>query len=84
MTLRRITVDRIALNLEGLPVAQAELLAAQLQAALAAQAFAPAPDGDAQPGEELRTNLTGQALVTAVAARLAGLLASAAEAPPWP
>lgn len=84
MTLRRITVERIALNLEGLPVAQAELLAAQLPAALAAQAFAPTPDGEAQRGEELRTDLTSQALVTAVAARLAGLLASAAEAPPWP
>ena len=92
MTPRRIVLDRIALTLEGLPVAQAELLAANLQAALAAQSFGHLDGGDdAASGNALHTDLTGQALVTAVAARLAGLLAAAPEvlaagpeALPWP
>lgn len=87
MILRRIVVDRIELNLEGLPVGQAELVAAQLQAALAAQSFATAEAGDANsPADgELRTSLTGEALVRAVAARLAHLVAAAPqETTPWP
>ena len=85
MTLRRITVDRIALHLEGLPAGQAELLAAQLQAALAAQAFgASGAGGDAPAGGELHTDLTGEALVAAVAARLAAMVAASPETPPWP
>jgi len=84
MTLRRIVVDRIGLTLDGLPADQAELLAAQLQDALAAHPFPqPVADG-AAPDNELRTDLTGQALVSAVAARLMQLIASEPETPPWP
>lgn len=87
MTLRHIVVDRIELNLDGLPMGQAELLTAQLQAALAAQPFAPAEAraDSSPPGGELRTSLTGEALVRAVAARLAQLVAAEPQEPtPWP
>ncbi len=89
MTLQRITVDRIALTLDGLPAAQAELLAAQLQAALSAQAWpaqaeddpsaATVPEAPAAPGSgTLDTRLAGPALVHAVAARLMDLIGAAA------
>ena len=90
MTIPRITVDRIALTLDGVPAAQAELVAAQLQAALAAQpwpadpagdpAAASAPDVTATPGNDtLETRLAGPELVHAVAARLMDLIGLAAE-----
>lgn len=97
MTPQRITVERIALTLEGWPVAQAQLLAAQLQAAMAGQAPAAARDGLGGPPDdeaasgELVTRLAGPALVAAVAARLMARIGAAAaddhtpqEAPPWP
>ncbi len=94
MTMQRITVDRIALTLDGLPAAQAELVAAQLQAALSAQpwpadtsadpAAAPAaastPDISGDPGDAtLETRLAGPELVHAVAARLMDLIGQSAE-----
>ncbi len=93
MTVQRITVDRIALTLEGLPAAQAEVLAAQLQAALAAQAWpsqaaadpaaATMPEAAAARGSEtLETRLAGPELVHAVAARLVDLIGLAGEVRP--
>ncbi len=90
MTMSRITVDRIAITLDGVPAAQADLLAAQLQAALAAQpwpadpagdpAAASAPDIAASPdAATLETRLAGPELVHAVAARLVDLIGLAAE-----
>ena len=89
MTIQRITVDRIALTLDGVPAAQAELLAAQLQAALSAQAWpaqaegdpsaANEPEGPAAHGSDpLDTRLAGPELVHAVAARLMDLIGAAA------
>ncbi len=90
MTMQRITVDRIALTLDGLPAAQAELVAAQLQAALSAQpwpadagadpAAASTPDISGDPGDAtLETRLAGPELVHAVAARLMDLIGQSAE-----
>ena len=91
MTLHRITVDRISLTLDGLPAAQAELLAAQLQSALAAQPWPAQADADPQAsgiadapapadGDTLETRLAGPALVQAVASRLMDLIGLAAQA----
>lgn len=98
MTVHRITVDRLSLTLAGLPAAQAEVLAAQLQAAMAAQPWPTetAPDLPETTGDPtadpttLDTRLAGPELVHAVAARLMHLIAAAAaprtpqEAAPWP
>lgn len=95
MSLRRIDVDRIVLTLEGLPVAQAELVAAQLQAAMAAQPW-PLPQAAAGPvaGDsgaapegveaslEVPSRLAGPALVDAVAARLVSRVGAALRAGP--
>lgn len=101
MTARRIVVDRIVVDLQGVPLAQAQWLAANLQDALAAQAAEmtwPAGDSAASPpgrganaetrvtapSASLPTSLAGQALLTAVAARLLELATvAAAEDLPW-
>ncbi len=91
MTLQRITVDRIDLTLDGLAAAQAESVAAQLQAALSAQPWpleragdptsTMAPAGtDVPDSATLEARLAGPELVQAVAARLMGLIGLAAEA----
>ncbi len=98
MTRQRITVDRIDLTLDGWGGAQAELLAGQLQAALAAQAWAGETAGDpagaAAAGHgtadlgafpdpaTMETPLAGPALAQAVAARLMTLISQAAEVHP--
>ncbi len=84
MTLRSLTIDRIALTMEGLPMDQAQLVAAQLESALAGQVWNPPPTGDGQPPDTLETPLAGPALVQAVAARLVALVGLAKEASPWP
>ncbi len=79
MTLRHLTIDRISLSMEGLPVDQAQFVAARLEAALsgafgaalAAQAGNTVRGTAAAP---LETGLTGPALVQAVAARLVDLV----------
>lgn len=51
MTTRRIVVDRMALDLQGVPLAQAQRLAANLQDALASQAANMTwPTGDSAAG----------------------------------
>lgn len=92
MTLRRLDIDRIVLTLQGVPVAQAELLAAQLQAAMAAQPWPLAPEaasplasGTATPPEgeaatlDIPSRLAGPALVQVVAARLMAMAGSALD-----
>lgn len=90
MTMQRITVDRLVVTLDGLPAAQAELLAAQLESALAAQPW-PAEvgtdlaasgdtDAPAHPGgATLETRLAGPEHVHAVATRLMDLIGQSAE-----
>mgnify|MGYP000287589564 FL=1 len=84
MTLRQVTIDRIALTMEGLPLDQAQFVAAQLESALAGQDWSPPPAGDEPPPDTLETHLAGPALVQAVAARLVALVGLAKEGPPWP
>ncbi len=84
MTLRQVTIDRIALTMEGLPLDQAQLVAAQLEAALAAQDWSAPAEGEEPTAPTLDTHLAGPALVQAVAARLVALVGLAKETPPWP